>query len=73
MKHINNVFMVSLKKTYYIFRWTNLFSKNSKNYSSDDTWLQKKCCNASQIIYWDMKYVLADTNKLQNEYVICVY
>ena len=41
MKHINNVFMVSLKKTYYIFRWTNLFSKNSKNYSSDDTWLQK--------------------------------
>ncbi|WZY78384.1 hypothetical protein YC2023_024768 [Brassica napus] len=25
--------------------------QDSKNHSSDNTWLQKKCCNASQIIY----------------------
>ena len=34
-----------------MFRWTTYFSKDSKNNSGDDTWLQKKCCNASQLIY----------------------
>ena len=42
MKHINNVFMVSLLKSLlYNLDGPTYFSKDSKNHSSDDMWLQK--------------------------------
>ena len=52
MKHINNVFMYSLIKKLIIYlNEPTYFSKDSKNHYSNDMCLQKKYCNASQIIY----------------------